>query len=103
MAEKFVQIIEYETDRFDELSKMMDDMNTDAEAAGQTPPFGYFAATRDRDNPNRYLTIVEFPSYDEAMANSGKPETGEMARKFSALCSKGPIYHNLDVLRSMPS
>jgi hypothetical protein len=102
MAEKFVQIIEYETDRFDELSTMMDDMSADAEAAGRTPPFSYFSATRDRDNPNRYLTIIEFASYDEAMENSNRPETSEMARKFAALCTKGPIYHNLDVLRSSP-
>jgi hypothetical protein len=29
----------------------------------------------DRDRPNRYVTIVEFPSYEAAMENSRRPET----------------------------
>ena len=31
--------------------------------------------TRDRDRPNTYVDIVEFPSYEDAMKNSELPET----------------------------
>jgi hypothetical protein len=41
--------------------------------------------------------IVEFASYEEAMANSARPETDEMAKKMSALASGPTKFHNLDV------
>ena len=45
-----------------------------------------------------YLQIVEFPSFEAAMSNSGLPETAALAEKLRALCD-GPIaFRNLDVL-----
>lgn len=41
--------------------------------------------TRDRDRPNAYVQVVGFPSYEEAMANSDPPETGEFAQRLTAL------------------
>lgn len=96
----FIQIIEYETDRPDEIAQMMGDgPSPDPET---DPGFTRLALTQDRDNPRRYLLIVEFTSYEEAMANSDKPETGEMAGKLAALCSGPPRFHNLDVLNTAP-
>ena len=46
-----------------------------------------------------YVVVVEFPSYDEAMANSNLPETGELAAKLASLCDGPPTFRNLDVLR----
>ena len=95
----FIQIIEYETDRFDEIRQLMGDMQ---------PPepgdsgFVRLAVTQDRDNPRRYLTIVEFTSYEVAMENSDKPETGEMAAKLAGLCSSPPTFRNLDVVTAVP-
>ena len=60
------------------------------------------AVTRDRDNPNRYFTIVEFPSYEVAMENSARPETDKFARALAARCTSGPKFYNLDVQESMP-
>ena len=95
----FIQIIEYETDRPDEMMAL-----GEANMADQPePPPGFrLSVTRDRDQPNRYFTIVEFASYEEAMENSGRPETGDFARRMAALCTRGPIYYNLDVQRTMP-
>jgi hypothetical protein len=36
------------------------------------------------------------------MANSDKPETGEMAAKLAALCAGPPRFHNLDVITTVP-
>ncbi|MBV1850413.1 hypothetical protein [Catellatospora tritici] len=94
----FIQIIEYETDRFDEIQALMESRQEDMDGP---PPFRLLRVTRDRDNPRRYLTIIEFPSYEEAMANSDKPETGELAKAMAALVAKGPIFHNLDVVHAM--
>ena len=53
--------------------------------------------TKDRDRPDTYLQIVEFPSYDDAMANSALPETAAFAEKLRGLCD-GPVrFRNLDV------
>ena len=45
------------------------------------------------------MQVVEFPSYEEAMANSALPETAAFAEKLSALCSAGPTFRNLDLVR----
>jgi hypothetical protein len=95
----FIQIIEYETDRPDEIRAL-------GEAQwGKLPSTrdGFrLAMTNDRDHPNRYVTIVEFPSYEAAMANSRRPETNEYANRMAALCTKGPEYRNLDVRMAAP-
>jgi hypothetical protein len=95
----FVQIIEYETDRADEIdAKMRQGM----EQATSMPTFTHLTHTQDKDKPNHYLTIVEFPSYEAAMENSHSPETDAMAKELTALCTSGPVYYNLDVKLSMP-
>jgi hypothetical protein len=81
----FIQIIEYETDRPDEIAALMDERAGQGMAGGEQPPFTRMVLTRDRENPRRYLGIAEFSSYEEAMANSGKPETHEFAQKLAAL------------------
>jgi hypothetical protein len=60
------------------------------------------AMASDRDRPNRYVTIVEFPSYEAATENSRRPEAGEFAKQMAALCTKGPEYYNLDVQMTSP-
>lgn len=45
------------------------------------------------------MQVVEFPSYEEAMANSVVPETMAFAGKLSALCMSGPTFRNLDLVR----
>ena len=56
---------------------------------------------RDRDRPNTYVQIVEFPSYEAAMANSQLPETAEVAARLAELCDGPPTFRNLDVARDM--
>jgi hypothetical protein len=94
----FIQIIEYETDRPDEI-RALGEANMEG---GEMPPGFRMAVTRDRDKPNRYFTIVEFPSYEMAMENSGRPETDRFAKEMSALCTSGPKYYNLDVQMTAP-
>ena len=94
----FIQIIEYDTDR-------PDDMMAAGEkrmAESGDPSFTRLVTTADRDKPGHYLTIVEFPSYEEAMANSNKASTQEMAAEMKAMCTSGPTYRNLDVQYAQP-
>ena len=92
----FIQIIEYKTTLIDELNAALD--------AWLEKTKGKRAATRgvqtrDRDSANTYVQIVEFPTYEEAMANSKLPETGEFAAQFASLCDAPPTFRNLDVIR----
>jgi hypothetical protein len=92
----FIQIIEYKTTRIDEVNTALD--------AWLEKTKGKRAATRgtqtrDRDADNTYVQIVEFPSYEDAMANSNMPETGEFAKLPASLCDGPPTFRNLDVVR----
>jgi quinol monooxygenase YgiN len=91
----FIQIIEFKTSRVDELTAALD--------AWLEQTQGKRAAvrgtqTRDRDVTDTYVQIVEFPSYEAAMANSDLPETAEFAAKLAALCDGPPSFRNLDVV-----
>jgi hypothetical protein len=93
----FIQIIEYETDRPDEMWALGEARRSEM---GEAPPGFRISITQDRDNPSRFLTIVEFPSYEMAMENNQRPETDSFAKEMAALCTSGPRFHNLDVKRT---
>jgi hypothetical protein len=96
----FIQIIEYETDRPDEMFALGQARMAEM---GDPPPGFRLTITQDRDNANRYVTIVEFPSYEVAMENSARPETDDFAKQMAALCTSGPNFSNLDVKRTVPA
>jgi hypothetical protein len=95
----FIQIIEYETDRADEMKAL----GGARMAEMPEPPPGFrLVVTQDRDRPNRYFTIIEFPSYEVAMENSARPETDAFAKEMAALYTSGPRFYNLDVQATVP-
>jgi hypothetical protein len=93
----FVQIIDFETERIDEVREKMRAYEGEARAQGSTTAPTARMLLRDRANANRYLAVVEFESYETAMANSGAPETDELARQLSALMTRPPVYTDCDV------
>ncbi len=54
--------------------------------------------TRDRNDPDRYMIIAFFDSYESAMENSNLPETGEISEKMMALTDRPPVFHDLDII-----
>jgi quinol monooxygenase YgiN len=95
----FIQIVDYETERAAEIDAAM--RSAIAEMPGE-PGFIRLEQAQDHDNPRHFTTIVEFPDYETAMANSTRPETDQMAQQLAAMCTSGPTYRNLDVTMSMP-
>ncbi|GAB2442342.1 cupin domain-containing protein [Nocardia tengchongensis] len=93
---KFVQTIEFKTTHIDEFNEKLDAWLT-ATAGKRTALRGLEA--KDRDHPDMYLQMVEFPSYEEAMRNSDLPETARLAEEMAALCDGPAVFHNLDLLR----
>jgi hypothetical protein len=55
----------------------------------------------DRDQPNTYVAIIRFPSYDAAMENSNHPETAAMAKRLAELCDGSPQFRNFDLKSEM--
>ncbi|MEW2418178.1 hypothetical protein AB0953_31420 [Streptomyces sp. NPDC046866] len=96
----FAQIIDFETERADEIRELMHQYEQTAGAGGRKLGPKHRTLLRDRANPNRYLAVVEFDSYEEAMANSDAPETTELARQLSALCTRPPAFTDCDVVES---
>ena len=92
----FVQIIEVKTSRIDEMDALVEEMR----ASGVPMPMVRATMTADRDRPGYYLSILEFDSYEEAMENSQKPETAEMAARMASLADGPPKFYNLDVRRT---
>ena len=92
----FIQIIEYKTSRIDELNAALDGW---LEKTKGKRGASRGTQSRDRDAADTYIQIIEFPSYDAAMANSNLPETGEFAAQLAKLCDGPPTFRNLDVLR----
>jgi quinol monooxygenase YgiN len=94
----FIQIIEFTTSRADELDALLDEWLQKTQGK-RTATRGIEA--RDRDRPNTYVQIIEFPSYEQAMANSELPETAEVAAHLAELCDGPPTFRNLEVAREM--
>jgi hypothetical protein len=93
---KFAQIIEFTTGRIDEFNASLDAWM--ARSEGHRIP--HRAVLRhDREAPRRYLLMVEFASYEQAMENSGRPQTGEFAAFLAGISGGKLTFRNLDVLR----
>ncbi len=93
---KFVQIIEFKTSRIEEFDAALTEWMAKSES-WRAPTRS--VRTQDRDRPNTYMQIVEFPSYEKAMENSNRPETAEFASTLAKLCDEPPSFRNLDVVR----
>ncbi|GAA1559388.1 MULTISPECIES: hypothetical protein [Streptomyces] len=94
---QFVQIIDFETERIEDVRKLLHDYDERARAEGrQTGPVSRMLL-KDRANPNRHLAVVGFDSYETAMANSRAPETDAFASHLAQLLNRPPVYIDCDV------
>jgi len=96
---KFVQTISFQTSRMDEMKKLMDDFS-DANMTDQGSDRGFVRrqVLKDRDRENGFVVVAEFASYEQAMENSGRPETDAFAEKMSELCDGPPTFGNYDLI-----
>ncbi|MEV6211833.1 ester cyclase [Kitasatospora sp. NPDC051914] len=92
----FVQIVECRTERPDELNQLMDTWIAQTEGKRTAT---HTMVGSDREDAQHIVEIVEFPSYEAAMRNSGLPETDRIFREMVALCQEPPTFTNLDLVR----
>ena len=90
----FVQLIEFDTDRIAEWDAIVDRW---AAGIGSQRTVRWSLLGTDRDRPARHVAVVEFPSYAEAMANSGHPATAAFLKELESISSSEPQFRNLDV------
>jgi quinol monooxygenase YgiN len=92
----FIQLIETTTTRRDEMDALVERWRSRTEGRRTARRC---TVTRDRDRPDTYILIVDFPSYEAAMANSALSETADFAERLADLCDSPPTFRNLDVER----
>lgn len=95
----FAQIIDFETERMDEMREVMRQFEEHAASEDRDVKPTHRMVLQDRDRPNHYLVVVEFDSYEEAMKNSARADTTALAEKMGAMTSTRSFI-NCDVLDS---
>jgi len=93
----FIQVIEFSTQKPDEVRALVDEIRTTTADRGTVVRAD---VCTDRDQPGRFVNIVQFESYETAMENSDLPETQDFARRMAELCDGPPRFLNLDVVDS---
>ena len=93
----FIQIIEFATDDIDAFVEEVRRWGVES-ADWRTATRATLCA--DRDRPGTYVQLVEFPSYEAAMANSNDPRTSEFAARLGTIATAAPTFRNLDLLQS---
>ena len=91
----FVQIMEMRTKKVEEIQSLQREWEAATEGKRT---LRRAVVGRDRNDPDRYLIMAFFDSYESAMTNSNLPETSEFGQKQAALID-GPIqFTDLDVI-----
>jgi hypothetical protein len=91
---EFVQIMEFNTSDIGAI-QALDQEWIKATEGSRTARRQLLA--RDRNNPERYLALIFFDSYESAMTNSSLPATQAIAEKYQAAVN-GITFHDLDVV-----
>ena len=82
----FIQVIQGKTSQPDELRTLAESWQNE----GRIGSVGYLGGTHGVTDDGDYLGVVRFTSREDAMANSGRPETHAFAEKMGALM-EGPV------------
>ncbi|MEV3857805.1 hypothetical protein AB0J38_26200 [Streptomyces sp. NPDC050095] len=95
MSQKFAQIIDFESQRIEEMRELIERFEQQMQGTPGAPT--HRIMLQDRDKPGRYLAIVEFESADDAMRNNERPEVAHLNEQLTALCTRPPTFTNCDV------
>jgi hypothetical protein len=96
----FVQIIEYQTSRIEEVAALGNEFREQMAKGQEGPkPLGG-TITADKDRAGYYLSLVEFESYEAAMEATNRPETQEFFGRLSQLMDGPTKFYNLEVVQT---
>jgi hypothetical protein len=89
----FVQVIEYDTDKPDEVRKLSEEWGR--EKLPSAP--ARMTLAEDRERPGHIVMVAEFDTYEQAMTHSAEPRTGSYAERIRKLARGEPRFVNLEV------
>ncbi|WP_329115683.1 hypothetical protein [Streptomyces sp. NBC_01465] len=92
---KFAQIIEFETERIDEIRSVIAQFEQQNQGKQGHPV--HRTVLQDRAHPKRFLVVIEFNSYEEAMINSRNPEVDKLSQKLASMATKKPTFTDCDI------
>lgn len=92
----FVQIIDFQTTKIDEMRRVADQWEKATEGKRTAV---WRILCQDRDEPGHCLSIVFFESYNSAMRNSSLPEMDKFSREMYSLVDGAAAFHNMDVVQ----
>ena len=88
----FIQLMDFATERQDEILELMGRWSADAIGNGTAQRA---TMNEDRSAPGRFVLVVWFESAEA----SSRPETGAFAEEFASLCSDGPEFREFEVVQ----
>jgi hypothetical protein len=91
----FIQIIDYRSSRVEDMQGVEEEWIKATE--GQRTARRSILC-RDRNDPDRYVEVVFFDSYESAMQNSALPATAAFADKLAGLTEGPQTFRDLDVI-----
>ena len=91
-------MIDFETERLGEMRELIRKAEEQARQEGRENGPRRRTLLRDRDKPDHYIAVLEFDSYEEAMANSSRPETTALAEPLGKLTTRPRIFTNCDIV-----
>ncbi|HEX6930607.1 MAG TPA: hypothetical protein VF162_00580 [Streptosporangiaceae bacterium] len=95
----FVQLIDFKASDIDALRNAGDEWERATEGKRTA---GRRLIGRDRNDPDRYVMMVFFDSYESAMVNSDLPETQAIAKEFAELTDTPPAFRDIDIVEDRP-
>jgi hypothetical protein len=91
----FVQIMDLRSSKFDEIQAL--DREWERATEGKRTLRRSIVA-RDRSNPEHYVVLAFFDSYESAMENSNLPETGDFATRIAKLVDGAMGFTDFDIV-----
>ena len=87
----FIQVIQAKSSRRDEVRALTEEWSNIPNEG-----FGFLGGTYGFTDDGDFFSVVRFESKEQAMANSARPETDEMARRMAELMDGPPTFRDCD-------
>jgi hypothetical protein len=91
----FVQIMSYNTTQRAEMDAAIEQWKADTQDVRRSRRR---LLLKDRDEPDRFVEVIFFDSYEDAMHNSRLPATNALSSTFASLITDAFEFQNLDVV-----
>jgi hypothetical protein len=93
---QFIQLVEFYSQS--PVNELRDSMDAWLGASHGKRALQMTVLAAERDQPNHYWELLEYPSEAEANSSAELPETQAAYNRWAGLLEGEPVFHNLDVM-----